>query len=98
MPSVAGAQATLERKVWEQHAGGVQLGALRRARLTGSRRPSRLPLPADFCVAEHEEGVRVRFSLPPGAYATSLLREFMRNDGALEADPEVDETPVEAAS
>ena len=29
--------------------------------------------------------LRLRFSLPPGAYATSLLREVMKADGA---DPE----------
>ena len=42
--------------------------------LAGGRRVNRLPLPADLRVEEAAEasGLRFRFSLPRGAYATSL--------------------------
>ena len=35
----------------------------------------------DFTVEEVEGGVRLGFSLKPGCYATSALREFMKNEG-----------------
>ena len=41
----------------------------------GSRRPLCVR-PISLDVAEEEEGLRVQFSLPPGAYATLILREF----------------------
>ena len=34
-------------------------------------------MPADLAIDAQPEGVRFRFSLPSGAYATSLLREFV---------------------
>jgi tRNA(Glu) U13 pseudouridine synthase TruD len=37
-----------------------------------------LPLPDDFSAVPCEEGMRFTFTLPAGAYATSLLREFMK--------------------
>jgi tRNA pseudouridine13 synthase len=43
----------------------------------GDRRANRLLLP-DLSVAEHPEGFLLTFSLPKGAYATSLTREFQR--------------------
>jgi len=45
------------------------------ARLKGTRRPARIVL-HDLEVEEHSEGLRFRFSLPKGAYATTVLREF----------------------
>ena len=47
----------------------------------GVRRAARMPFPRDFEVARADEhsGVRVSFSLPPGSYATSLLREVMKH-------------------
>ncbi len=43
----------------------------------GDRRANRLLLP-DLEVAEHEAGLAFTFSLPKGAYATSVMREFTR--------------------
>jgi len=47
----------------------------------GCRRAARLPLPADFNAQPHPEGLLFVFSLPSGAYATSLLREFVKRPG-----------------
>lgn len=47
-------------------------------RLNGGRRPYRIPL-AEVDLA-WDEGLRVSFTLPPGSYATIVLREVMKND------------------
>ena len=44
---------------------------------TGDRRLSRLLIP-DLEIAEGEEGFVFTFALPKGAYATSVMREFIR--------------------
>ena len=51
----------------------------RALRAPGSRRPAILQL-ADLTVAEVEEGLQFSFTLPSGAYATTVMREFMQND------------------
>jgi tRNA pseudouridine13 synthase len=43
----------------------------------GTRRPIAVPL-RDAEVAELDEAIELRFSLPPGAYATVVLREVMK--------------------
>lgn len=45
----------------------------------GTRRPYRVRL-ADATVSAEPEGVRLRFTLPAGAYATVVLRELLRRD------------------
>lgn len=52
--------------------------------LPGTRRPL-LTWPDDLTVAEHPHGLHLTFTLPPGSYATSLLREFLKTD--LPSDP-----------
>jgi len=49
---------------------------------SGTRRPY-VVLPGEFSIAEEPEGLRFRFTLPPGVYATTLLREFL-----LDSSPE----------
>ncbi|MCB9868653.1 MAG: tRNA pseudouridine(13) synthase TruD [Planctomycetes bacterium] len=44
--------------------------------MSGGRRPLRLPVSAAD-VAGEAEGIRVRFELPAGAYATSVLRQLL---------------------
>ena len=83
--------AALEAEIWTRWLPGIPLSKLRRAVLRGSRRVNRLPLPSDLIIEEAtaDHGLRLRFSLPRGAYATSLIREFTRcdDDAALgEAD------------
>ncbi len=45
----------------------------------GERRALRVPV-ADLAWSIEGEAVTVSFALPPGAYATSVLREFMKTD------------------
>lgn len=83
MPKPSGRPASLEAEVWERHITDVTLGQLKQTSLYGGRRVCRLPLPPDFLVEEAPgRGLRFCFSLPRGAYATSLLREFMKSDDA----------------
>lgn len=59
-------------------SAGVDLSALARARLPGSRRVARIFL-HEFACAEEPEGLRLRFRLEKGAYATVVLREITKN-------------------
>ena len=52
----------------------------RRQRVKGTRRTGRLWM-ADLEITGTEAGVRCAFVLPKGSYATTLLREIMKNDG-----------------
>ena len=45
----------------------------------GARRPIRFPL-EEASIEEVEDGIRLAFFLPKGAYATSLLREVMKKN------------------
>jgi len=75
-----GEPGELEREVLK--AAEVTTEMLRRARLDGSRRPARLHL-NDLCIEPHPEGLLFTFTLPKGAYATTVLREFMKTEVAL---------------
>lgn len=52
---------------------------LRKSHVDGTRRPARLWLPA-IGLTLHDPELQVDFALPKGAYATVLLREFMKSD------------------
>jgi tRNA pseudouridine13 synthase len=71
----SGEPGELERMVLE--TAEVTTEMLRRARLDGSRRPARLFLD-DLSLESHPEGLLFTFTLPKGAYATTVLREFMK--------------------
>lgn len=72
-----GAVQELEQSVLDE-AGLSRLLFLTHSKLTpGARRPLLVWL-EDLEVADHPHGLEIRFSLPSGAYATSLLREFMK--------------------
>jgi tRNA pseudouridine13 synthase len=73
----------LERHVLEE--AGVSAEMLRRAHLDGSRRPARL-LVADLVIEPHPDGLAFAFTLPKGAYATTLLREFRKSEAAIEEE------------
>ena len=75
-----GEPGALEREVLEE--AGVSVEMLRRARLDGSRRPARLYID-DLRVTPHDAGLLFTFTLPKGAYATVLLREFMKREPSL---------------
>jgi tRNA pseudouridine13 synthase len=53
-------------------------GFQRFAKLLPGTRRALLVWPVDLSTELVREGVRVRFTLPPGAYATTLLREVMK--------------------
>ena len=76
----SGEPGELERMVLE--TAEVTTEMLRRARLDGSRRPARLYL-NDLHIEPHPDGLLFTFTLPKGAYATTVLREFMKTEVAL---------------
>lgn len=71
-----GRPGELEREILA--AAGADDTALARARLPGSRRASRIFL-REFSCAEEPEGLRLRFRLEKGAYATIALREITKS-------------------
>lgn len=75
MRPAAGPAGELEAALLERH--GIGLEDLRRARLPGARRAAWLRL--EECAVEPDpEGLLLRFALPPGSYATVVLREFRK--------------------
>lgn len=71
----SGEPGELERQVLE--AADVTIEMLRRGRLDGSRRTARL-FPWELDVELHPDGLLFALALPKGAYATTILREFMK--------------------
>lgn len=51
--------------------------------LSGARR-SFVIRPTELSTILVDDGIQFQFSLPSGVYATSLLREFMKNDGTID--------------
>ncbi len=80
----AGEPGDLERAVLAR--AELDERALGRAKLPGTRRPGRLFLP-DLAIRKPDfHGLEFEFSLPKGAYATTVLREFMKIDADLPDD------------
>jgi tRNA pseudouridine13 synthase len=71
----AGEPGALERCILDE--AEIDESMLKQARLGGSRRPARL-LVDDLEITPHPQGLLFAFSLPKGAYATTLLREFLK--------------------
>ena len=68
----------------------------RRGRLTGERRPYRIPLldaDVEGGVDEHGSYVKLAFDLPRGAFATTVMREVTKADAATLEPPDADEEP-----
>jgi tRNA pseudouridine13 synthase len=76
----SGEPGKLEREVLE--SAGVTSEMLHKARLDGSRRPALLWV-NELEIEPYPDGLRFVFTLPKGAYATTLLREFMKTETAL---------------
>jgi len=70
----------LERSIME--SAGVTSEILRRARLDGSRRTARF-FPWELDVEQHPDGLLFTLALPKGAYATTVLQEFMKKERAV---------------
>ncbi len=83
-PATDGAGA-LEQEILDEAA--ITLEHLRRARVEGTRRLGRLLVP-DLQLSIQEDGLMVEFALPKGAFATTVLREFMKNAAQEDALPE----------
>ncbi len=78
-----GEPGALEHRILEE--AGIALEALRRAHLDGTRRAARLLLHG-LDIEPHPEGLLFSFTLPKGAYATTLLREFIKAEPLLEEE------------
>jgi tRNA pseudouridine13 synthase len=74
-----GAPGEMERQVLAEEGLALEDFRLRGLRLKGARRPLRFPL-LEAAVEEDEEGLVVSFSLPPGCYATVVLREVTKGE------------------
>ena len=77
MKQPAGEAAAREARVLEQSGLGAADFEKFHKLTSGARRPY-LVRPQDLTVTLESEGLRVRFALPSGAYATSLLREITK--------------------
>jgi len=58
----------------------LDLDAFKRLRAPGARRQAILRID-DLAIRPEETGLLFSFTLPPGAYATMVMREFMRTAG-----------------
>jgi len=88
----SGEPGELERSVLE--TAEVTTEMLRRARLDGSRRPARLFL-NDLNIEPYPDGLLFTFTLPKGAYATTVLREFMKAEAILPEEEMLDQSAQE---
>jgi tRNA pseudouridine13 synthase len=85
MKAATGAPGNIEAQVLAAHS--IDPEAFRRfAKLTmGTRRPLRLA-PLNLNLEREADAVRLQFSLPPGGYATTVLRELIEVADAASAD------------
>ena len=78
MMTAAGPAGEYENRVLKSM--GLDLGVFKPLRAAGSRRTAILYLD-DLAVQPVSEGLEFTFTLPSGAYATTVLREFTRSAG-----------------
>lgn len=81
MKNPAGEPALREQRVLDRFGITPQRVAEFPKIVPGARRPFVIRAD-DLEIAPDPAGLRFRFTLPSGAYATTLLREFMQHDGA----------------
>lgn len=95
-----GVPAEREAKILEQSGLSSANFANYAQLMSGARRPY-LIRPGDLEVTAVDDGIQFALTLPPGTYATVLLREFLKTDDAVDssqtADPADDsaDTPPE---
>ena len=77
----SGKPGEMEKKILAEEGLAMELfNEKRLGRLSGERRPFRVPVKVAGPVEESEAGVLVmKFELPAGAYATNILREVMKS-------------------
>jgi tRNA pseudouridine13 synthase len=83
MKDPTGAPALREQRVLDRFGITPQRVAAFPRLLIGARRPLVIRVD-DLQIAADPAGLRFRFTLPSGVYATTLLREFMKHDAAPE--------------
>jgi tRNA pseudouridine13 synthase len=81
MKSPTGAPLDREREILERHAITPAMLAEYRRLIPGARRAA-LIWPDELQIDTVPDGLRFRFALPSGVYATTLLREFMKSESA----------------
>lgn len=94
----SGAPLALERSVLGPEGLSDDLFRADAIRTRGTRRPYRVPLGDASLAPDGPDAVVVRFTLPPGAFATILLDELMKDGGGVagpgaEADGEPGDAP-----
>ena len=82
------AAGDLEAAIFE--SGGVTQEQWQKAKVEGTRRIGRLLLP-ELGIEAAGDGLRFTFSLPKGAFATTVLREFMKVDATALAEIDGDD-------
>ena len=87
MWAAEGISGELETEILEK--ASVSIEDFKKARVSGTRRLGRL-LVDNLTVSGDDDCVRLSFNLPKGAYATTVMREFMKTkgDSAYAADGE----------
>jgi tRNA pseudouridine13 synthase len=73
-----GVPGEMERRVLAEEGLELEDFRLRGLKFKGARRPLRFPL-SETLVQEDGEGLVVSFALPPGCYATVVLREIVKD-------------------
>jgi len=73
-----GAPGERERAVLAESGLSLEAFRLPGIKMKGARRPYRVPI-GDAHV-EWDDGLVLQFQLPPGSYATEVLREVMKSD------------------
>lgn len=79
MMAAAGPAGVFEEELLQRY--GLEPSRFKLLRAPGSRRVAVL-YPSDLAVQSHAEGLHFSFTLPAGAYATTLMREFTRTDSS----------------
>jgi len=78
MKKPKGISGEAEQRIFDSE--GLDLDILKKAGLKGSRRSGRL-LIDEISISKVNNGLMFEFTLPKAAYATSVLREFMKTGG-----------------
>lgn len=77
MKQAPGAPLEREQAVLDRYGITLEMLAEHRRLIPGARRAA-LIWPAELEIDSVLDGLRFRFALPSGVYATTLLREFMK--------------------